>query len=109
LSPETVLHASSRFEFFAGLALPRAVPVFRGEDTFVLHGDGSWARVTTHGGRTMVAQGGPQRLWDVAEAAHRQWIALGKPGRERFGVTVAPERQEIWLDDPDGDHHWPLS
>ncbi|GAB3585206.1 methyltransferase domain-containing protein [Amycolatopsis endophytica] len=109
LSPEAVLRASSRFEFFAGLALPRVMPVSRGADTFVLHEDGSWAMVTTHGGRTMVTEGGPRRLRDVAEAAHQQWIGLGRPGRERFGVTVTPQRQEIRLDDPDGDHRWTLA
>ncbi|MFD4191875.1 MULTISPECIES: methyltransferase domain-containing protein [Amycolatopsis] len=108
LSAEVVLHPSSRFEFFAGLALPGVVPVFRGEDAFLLHSDGSWARVTTHADRTTVTQGGPRRLWDLTEAAHRQWTALGKPARQRFGMTVTPQHQEFWLDDPDGDHRWPL-
>ncbi|GHE98371.1 protein-L-isoaspartate O-methyltransferase [Amycolatopsis deserti] len=109
LTTDMVLHPSSRFEFFAGLALPKVVPVLRGDDAFLLHGDGSWARVATHAGRTLVAQGGPRRLWNLAEAAHRLWTSLGKPGRERFGLTVTPGQQEIWLDDPDGDHRWPLA
>lgn len=27
---------------------------------------------------------------------------------ERFGLTAAPERQWIWLDQPNGPHLWPL-
>lgn len=108
LTTDQVLHPSSRFEFFAGLALSQVIPAVRGENVFLVHGDGSWARVTTHAGRATVAQGGPRRLWNLAEAAHEQWTAMGKPGRERFGITVTPRQQEIWLDDPDGDHRWPL-
>ncbi|WP_030614975.1 methyltransferase domain-containing protein [Streptomyces sclerotialus] len=41
-------------------------------------------------------------------AAYALWRAERRPDRERFGVTVAGERQWAWLDAPDGPHRWPL-
>jgi hypothetical protein len=42
------------------------------------------------------------------EQAHEEWRSLGRPARDRFGLTVRPDRQDLWLDDPDGAHHWSL-
>ncbi|WP_413799305.1 hypothetical protein [Streptomyces iranensis] len=36
------------------------------------------------------------------------WEHEGRPGRERYGVTVRGERQWAWLDDPEGAYGWPL-
>ncbi|MES4906434.1 MULTISPECIES: methyltransferase domain-containing protein [unclassified Streptomyces] len=36
------------------------------------------------------------------------WEHEGRPGRERYGVTVRGERQWAWLDDPEGPYAWPL-
>ncbi|MCB5170302.1 methyltransferase domain-containing protein [Streptomyces bambusae] len=36
------------------------------------------------------------------------WRHEGRPGRERFGVTVDAEGQWAWLDDPRGPYAWPL-
>ncbi|MDT0467532.1 methyltransferase domain-containing protein [Streptomyces gibsoniae] len=58
--------------------------------------DGSWARAE-HG---TARQAGPRLLWDAAEAAHMLFVEHGQPGRERFGVSVAPEGQHAWLDHP---------
>lgn len=37
------------------------------------------------------------------------WERERRPGRERFGVTIADGRQWAWLDDPAGPYAWPLS
>ena len=58
--------------------------------------DDSWARA--EGG--VVRQAGPRLLWDAVEAAHMLLVEHGRPGRERFGVTVSAEGQRIWLDHP---------
>jgi methyltransferase of ATP-grasp peptide maturase system len=100
-----VLSPSSRFEFYAGLELPNVVAL----GDHLLHDDGSWARHRTIDGAHLVEQGGPRRLWDDVERAHDEWIALGQPSRDRFGVTVTPEAQEFWLDSPRGDHRWSLT
>lgn len=59
--------------------------------------------------RFRVSQSGPRRLWDTIEAAHRFWVDAGRPTPERFGCTVTPEEQYVWLDRPDGEHRWELS
>ncbi|MFE1951916.1 methyltransferase domain-containing protein [Streptomyces sp. NPDC059524] len=38
----------------------------------------------------------------------RVWEREGRPGRERFGVTLDRGRAYAWLDDPAGPHVWPL-
>ncbi|MGH3847051.1 MAG: methyltransferase domain-containing protein, partial [Pseudonocardiaceae bacterium] len=62
--------------------------------------DGSWE----------VVQRGPRRLWDTIEHATTAFQALGRPDRSRFGVTALddPDRQYVWLDDPNGAHSFPL-
>jgi methyltransferase of ATP-grasp peptide maturase system len=107
LSIRAALSPSSRFEFFAGLALPQTTPVVDPAEpsaTFLVHPDGSWVR---HDGY-LVTQGGPRPLWDLLEAAHHDWRSLGEPTRERFGLTITPDRQELWLDEPDSKLNWRL-
>lgn len=36
------------------------------------------------------------------------WEHEGRPGHERYGVTVRGERQWAWLDEPEGAYAWPL-
>lgn len=73
--------------------------------------DGSWARigtVTTDSGGHEVIQGGPRRLWRIIETAHNLWNQFDRPGWNRFGLTVTPGGQTIWLDHPDNPHRWPI-
>lgn len=60
--------------------------------------DGSWAEVDMDGGN--VRQAGPTRLWDAVERAFATWESAGRPGWARLGITAAPEKQWVWLDDP---------
>jgi hypothetical protein len=48
-----------------------------------------------------VEQFGDRDLWDELEAAFFQWLSWGQPERNRFGLTVTPEGQHVWLDKPD--------
>jgi methyltransferase of ATP-grasp peptide maturase system len=97
---DSVRNPASRFAFFAGLELPGVVAI----GDHLLHPDGSW---TQHHGN-LVSQGGPRRLWDDVERAHTAWAALGEPRRDRFGITVTLEAQQLWLDEPEG-RRWPLA
>jgi len=36
------------------------------------------------------------------------WEQEGRPGRERYGITLADEQAWAWLDAPEGSHAWPL-
>ncbi len=47
-----------------------------------------------------MARRGSRDLWAELREAFLRWVSWGSPGRERFGMTVAPEGQQVWLDDP---------
>ncbi|MGH8905627.1 MAG: ATP-grasp peptide maturase system methyltransferase [Egibacteraceae bacterium] len=105
------------FWFLAGLALPHAVrfgspntPSIYDAPRLVDLDDGSWSRIdrTPEGGHT-VTQGGPRDVWDLLEAAHEQWLTLGKPARERYGLTVtAAGHTHAWCDSAGSDRTWSL-
>jgi protein-L-isoaspartate(D-aspartate) O-methyltransferase len=63
---------------------------------------GSWAVAEYAPGRDVfeVEQYGDRRLWDEVEDAYWRWISWGRPGRDRFGLTVSGEGQAVWLDSP---------
>ncbi|MFL4906812.1 methyltransferase domain-containing protein [Streptomyces sp. MMS24-I2-30] len=63
----------------------------------------SWATADHEKGRGEfeVYQSGPRRLWDEIETAYRWWEEQGKPGFERFGLTVDADGERVWLDQPD--------
>ncbi|MGW4412430.1 protein-L-isoaspartate O-methyltransferase family protein [Nonomuraea sp. NPDC004702] len=50
--------------------------------------------------RSEVVQFGERSLWDELEAAYFSWARHGHPGRQRFGMTVTPDSQHVWLDTP---------
>ncbi len=64
--------------------------------------DRSWAVVIFRDGpaESTVYQSGPRRLWDEAESAWHWWNAQSRPGFSRFGLTVTPDGQTTWLDEP---------
>jgi methyltransferase of ATP-grasp peptide maturase system len=99
-----VISPTSPFEFFAGLDLPDVHAAGARDGVLMAHPDGSWARHET----STVTQGGPRRLWDEVEAEYTKWLNLGQPRRARFGITVTPDKQELWLDNPKSPHHWPV-
>ncbi|MFI0420960.1 hypothetical protein [Spongiactinospora sp. 9N601] len=45
-------------------------------------------------------QVGDRPLWDEVVDAYRRWVAWGEPGRDRSGMTVTPDGQQVWLDTP---------
>lgn len=65
--------------------------------------DRSWAAVLFHDDQPVstVHQGGPRRLWDELETAHRWWEKAGRPGIDRFGLTVSADGEHAWLDRPE--------
>lgn len=69
-----------------------------GPQRWLLAEDGSWARLEENAGT--VTQHGPSLLWDRVEKAYAAWQAAGGPARDRYGLTVTPDRQWVWLDEP---------
>ncbi|WP_113704943.1 methyltransferase domain-containing protein [Nonomuraea lactucae] len=77
------------------------------EAGFVLYlvdpGDaGQWA-AAVHRSDTehMVYELGDRRLWEEVADAYFRWVSWGEPGLDRFGMTVTPEGQRLWLDTPE--------
>ncbi|MDV6011922.1 hypothetical protein [Haloechinothrix sp. LS1_15] len=52
--------------------------------------------------------GGSTRLWDAIEAAYHTLAELGRPRRERFGLTAHNGTHAVRLDTRDGEHRWDL-
>jgi protein-L-isoaspartate(D-aspartate) O-methyltransferase len=49
----------------------------------------------------LVHENGPRQLWQETEAAYLRWLQLGRPDRDRFGLSIDPDgRHTIWLDSP---------
>jgi protein-L-isoaspartate O-methyltransferase len=66
-----------------------------------LHPDGSWAVLETDDHGTAYAyQGGPRDLWSVVETTTSRWLTEGRPGLDRYGLTVTPGENVVWLDEP---------
>lgn len=63
---------------------------------------GPWASVDYEPGKDAyrVQQAGDRRLWDETEAAYFAWLEAGQPDLSRFGLTVRPDGQHVWLDHP---------
>lgn len=89
--------------FAAQLAAPQAQHAWAG-DTLTLDDvvSGSHADVQPSESGWVVHQHGPHRLWDDIEKVLTTWLEAGKPHQSGFGLTVTPDRQWVWLDDPDG-------
>jgi protein-L-isoaspartate O-methyltransferase len=49
----------------------------------------------------LVEAAGPRDVWSEVVEAYRRWLMLGEPGRDRFGLTVTPDGQRVWLDSPE--------
>lgn len=90
--------------FLACLSLPKGLrygyvldPVTRQPAASSLRApDGSWCQVTNG----VVREAGPTPLWAEVDRAYRSWSDWGRPGWERFGLTVTRNGQWWWLDEP---------
>ncbi|MFG2227854.1 methyltransferase domain-containing protein [Streptomyces sp. NPDC048644] len=63
----------------------------------------SWATADYEKGHEAfpVVQSGARRLWNELEQAWRWWADVGRPGFDRFGLTVDGDGERVWLDSPD--------
>ncbi|MFC4011599.1 methyltransferase domain-containing protein [Nonomuraea purpurea] len=107
VDPRTIAHAPAE----AGLAMSALTGLHiregHEEDRFVLYmvdpaDPAHWAAaVHDPDGDHLAYQLGDRSLWDEITDAYAQWVSWGEPGRERFGMTITPEGQRIWLDTPE--------
>ncbi|MGA5035807.1 methyltransferase domain-containing protein [Streptomyces capoamus] len=106
LSPDDV--GDWHVMFAIGVQVPNAFPWMEpykdGSYTLWLRDTAvtSWATADFEKDRTEfeVVQSGPRKLWDEVEAAFRWWDGQDRPDFDRFGLTVSPEGETVWLDDP---------
>lgn len=105
---DTFYHHHIRF--FLTIALPDLSVAQHGpaiDDLIIRDTAGSSARLdTTPDGTFLVTETGPRALWTEVEQLHRLWHDYDQPQRQRFGLSVTPERQWIWLDTPRNQHTW---
>ncbi|GAA2427163.1 methyltransferase domain-containing protein [Actinomadura vinacea] len=115
IDPRTIGQAGYGAELGIGAKVPGCQARLReaddgsGEATYWLietdrgRGAGSWAVVEYVPGHDTYAvdQYGARRLWDEVTGAYQWWRDAGEPGRDRYGVTVTPQGQHIWLDSAD--------
>lgn len=93
VDPEQVLWGDAAFAM--RVRLP-GVRFGMGADHMWVGAGASWARVNLDDGRVEAAGG----LWDRVEEAWAWWQANGRPGSDRFGLTVDGTGQFVWLDNP---------
>ncbi|MEV0124943.1 hypothetical protein AB0I16_25990 [Streptomyces sp. NPDC050703] len=106
LSPDAV--GDWHVMFGIGVQVPEAFPWMEsyadGSYTLWLRDTAvtSWATADFEKDRAEfeVVQSGPRKLWNEVEKAYGWWDAQGRPGFERFGLTVTAEGETVWLDEP---------
>ncbi|MCP3802283.1 methyltransferase domain-containing protein [Allokutzneria sp. A3M-2-11 16] len=107
---ESTLWFLAHFRFPPGVRFGYAMDPGTGGPgaVFLSTSDGSWCEVSTtvDNGVRQVREGGPVSLWRIIEETTDLWHQLGKPGWERFGLTVEEGAQWAWLDTPDGALRW---
>jgi protein-L-isoaspartate O-methyltransferase len=99
LDPHEVLGNQSTLAVALHLGECRAIfetdPATHTETLWLLAAD-AWASIS----RGQVRQAGARNLWDEAVKAYQWWTTNDRPDRTQFHLTVTPERQWVWLDDP---------
>ncbi|MEV5571283.1 methyltransferase domain-containing protein [Spirillospora sp. NPDC052269] len=89
-----------------GLKVPRCKLVVRhqGDGAYTVWlvdpWSGSWASLEVESGaeRFPVRQSGDRNLWQEVEDTYHWWNGLGSPTADRWGLTVTPDAQHVWLD-----------
>ncbi len=112
LSPAEVRHTALVFDgsFAIGLRVPKCRTWY---ETDKEHGywhtigfddaeSGSCAIVNADPNEPdiVIKQWGLRRLWNEVELAYQWWVSKGRPSHDRFGISVGPTGQSVWLDDP---------
>ncbi|GAB3214141.1 methyltransferase domain-containing protein [Marinactinospora endophytica] len=81
-------------------------PQAAGEATVYVYdrdGSGSWAlgEYSPEGGPFEAKRCGPRDLWAEVGAAREVWLGAGRPGQDRFGLTVTSDGEHrLWVDEP---------
>ncbi|MCT9933183.1 methyltransferase domain-containing protein [Planotetraspora sp. A-T 1434] len=99
LDPRRVLRAGTGLDVAVAGMLPGVSAVTDHSDGFEVWLSDGESGAWVSGDE--VNQYGPRSLWDELEEVFFTWVGWGNPARDRFGLTVAPDGQRVWLDSPD--------
>jgi protein-L-isoaspartate O-methyltransferase len=111
LSPRAVVRADLGAYLLGAALAPRIgwYPVSDSASYSLLLSDlddpsGSWATCDMESGANdyQVTQYGSRRLWDEVATAYLQWISIGSPSCDRFGLNLTADESRLWLGDPTG-------
>lgn len=98
---DAAIYRDNDARFWLDLTQPDVRTMQTAASAIAYHADGSWARLA----EGTVVQGGPRRLWNDVESAHRTWIRAGRPARQRYRLDITGTHQRVLLDDsPDPVH-----
>ncbi|MFI0482610.1 methyltransferase domain-containing protein [Actinomadura sp. 9N215] len=105
IDPRTIGYAPAGADLLMGAFLPgvNARGIHEG-DAYVMRlwTPQAWATATYRPGQLayQVRTSGNRNLWEEATDAYFRWVGRGSPGRDRFGLTVTPNAQSVWVDSP---------
>ncbi|TDD61708.1 protein-L-isoaspartate(D-aspartate) O-methyltransferase [Actinomadura rubrisoli] len=105
INPRTIAYAPAAADLVMSVLAP-GVTARRPDDALWLF-DGNdpecWTIATfaEHENVFEVQQHGERRLWDEVTAAYFTWVSWGRPDLSRFGLTVTPDGQQVWIDQPE--------
>ncbi|PRX99119.1 methyltransferase domain-containing protein [Allonocardiopsis opalescens] len=109
VSPRVVARDDRGLELALGVLVPRLnYALYEAKDgsgeatVYVYDRAGSWAWAEYEPGAAdyETHHHGPRDMWAEVAAAYRWWTGAGRPGVDRFGLTVTPHGQTVWLDSP---------
>ncbi len=109
-----VLNEPGVFAFLAQAHLPADIELRQRRTadqhaTLLVTSTGQWTSIDhDHGSHGYRVQHSGTDYWAAVEAAHELWLTVGQPAWPRFGLTITPRHQYLWLDDPASDRTWPL-
>ncbi|MGH3906280.1 MAG: methyltransferase domain-containing protein [Pseudonocardiaceae bacterium] len=94
-----------------GITVPNATPIYVTAERYPDHHarlwladptSDSWANLVHQPGADThpVHQSGPRNLWDEIETAYHWWHSAGRPGPERWRITLTAHGQHVTLTDP---------
>ncbi|MGH3936347.1 MAG: rRNA adenine N-6-methyltransferase family protein [Pseudonocardiaceae bacterium] len=81
------------------ISVPHPTAELTGTLWFVDPDTESWANLhyQPHTRTYPIHQSGPRNLWDEIEAAYHWWLDNGRPGPQRWRITISPEGQQVTL------------
>ncbi|MEU4578195.1 protein-L-isoaspartate(D-aspartate) O-methyltransferase [Nonomuraea sp. ATR24] len=104
VDPRTLAYAPLGADLAVSALTGLRTSVYQEDDFYrmwVIGGPDEWAAASwqPHRDDYEVYRFGDRDVWAEAVNAYFTWVSWGEPGHERFGMTVTPEEQRVWLDE----------